>query len=171
MVDRRYGIVAGAVAIALLCGACASGVHRPLPYCSESAERRPINPTQWPGVRSAAAVNQPPPAPLQRTVTAPPAPVPMPAPVVPATYVPPPAPVVVTPTPQPASPVAFPAPAPAVPAMPPAVDVQPAPSVAPATPVEPAAPEPDRWKSIWRPAGSQSSVTPADNGGVGVCHG
>ncbi|MCA0248256.1 MAG: hypothetical protein LCH93_16710 [Proteobacteria bacterium] len=167
MVDRRYAVVVGAVVVALLSTGCASGVHRPLPYCSESAERRPINPTQWPGVRSAATANQPPPAGLQRVVTAPPAPVPMPAPAVPASYVPPPPPVVVTP----AAPVTFPAPAAVAPAMPPAVDVQPAPSVAPAAPEDPAGSGSDRWKSIWRPAGSQSSVVPTGNGSVGVCYG
>ena len=167
MVDRRYAVVAGAVVIALLNAGCAYGVHRPLPYCSESAERRPINPTQWPGVRSAAAVNPPPTATLQRTVTAPPAPIPMPASVVPTSYAPPPPPVVVTP----AAPVAFPAPAAVAPALPPAVEVQPAPSVAPATPGDPSGSGSDRWKSIWRPSGSQSSVVPADNDAVGVCYG
>lgn len=143
MVDRRYGAAAAVVLLGLLSGACASGVHRPLPYCSEGAERRPINPTQWPGVRTAA---QPP---AQRPVMAPPAPV------------------VVAPSPPPAPPAAFPAPAAAVPAMPPAVDVEPAPSVAPAVP---AAPATDRWKGIWRPA-DQSSLTPDAAGGVGVCNG
>lgn len=161
MVDRRYGAAAAVVLLGLLSGACASGVHRPLPYCSEGAERRPINPTQWPGVRTAA---QPP---AQRPVMAQPTPAPIPAPVVPATYAPPPTPVVVAPSPPPAPPAAFPAPAAAVPAMPPAVDVQPAPSVAPAVP---AAPATDRWKGIWRPA-DQSSLTPAAAGGVGVCNG
>lgn len=161
MVVRRYGVVTTALVLALVSGGCASGVHRPLPYCSESAERRPINPTQWPGVRNAVTASQPAP-PSQRFATASPAAAPMAPPGVPTPYVPPAAPVVVTPAA---------APAPAVPVMPPAVEVQPAPTVSPATPVEPAAPASDRWKSIWRPAGSQSSVMPEDNGRVGVCNG
>jgi hypothetical protein len=35
------------LAVALLAG-CATGVKRPLPGCSETAERRPLNPSHWP---------------------------------------------------------------------------------------------------------------------------
>ena len=35
------------VALAVVAG-CATGVKRPLPGCSDTAERRPLNPSHWP---------------------------------------------------------------------------------------------------------------------------